>query len=172
MKVILWMAMSVNGIIARENNEEDFLSHQGWNEWVKFIRDAGCMVWGAKTYKVVSGWKKEYFKDIEGVRAIIVSSNLKNLSDERFGLANSPQNALEILKKEGFDRVVLTGGSTLNSSFAKLGLIDEIVLSVEPVVVGQGIPLFKSDLFDLKLELVSIAKINQNLIQLHYRVVK
>ena len=38
--------------------------------------------------------------------------------------------------------VVVTGGSKMNSSFAKSGLIDEVILNVEPVIIGEGIPLF------------------------------
>ena len=72
---------------------------------------------------------------------------------------------------KGFKSVLLTSGATLNSSFAKLGLIDEVILNVEPVIEGKGIPLFKPEDFELKLELVEMKKSKGKTIQLHYKVV-
>lgn len=172
MKVILWMGISLNGIIARENNEEDFLSHDCWLAWVEYIHKIGCLLWGRKTHQIVKTWDKQYFNDLKGVKTVVVSGNYNYSVDERFELVSSPKEALEKLTKAGFQSVVLTGGSTLNSSFAKLNLIDEVVLNVEPVIVGKGIPIFNPDLFDLKLELIEMKKSKGQTIQLHYKVIK
>ena len=52
MKVILFMAISLNGIIARENNEEDFLSNKNWQMLVKLTNRTGCVIWGHKTHEL------------------------------------------------------------------------------------------------------------------------
>ena len=75
MKVILYMTISANGIIARENNEEDFLSHENWNTFVELAHKTGCMIWGKKTHEVVKTWGKEYQAEIKDVRKIVVSSD-------------------------------------------------------------------------------------------------
>lgn len=172
MRIILWMAMSLNGIVARENNEEDFISHDSWLSWLKFIRQYGCIVWGRKTYEIVRGWDKQYLKDLEGLRVIIISSNPNFDVQEGFEIAKSPEDAISKLDKKCVKNVVLTGGSRLNSSFAKLGLINEIVLNIEPVVVGKGIPVFNPDTFDLKLKLIETQRSDSGINTLHYEVVK
>src|SRR5574339_1305119 len=155
MKVILYMAMSVNGIIARENNEEDFLSHQSWISMLELCKETGTLIWGRKTQEVVKTWDKKYLEEIQSIRKIIVSTE-KNLPlEEGFTVVNSPKEALERLQNEGFETALVVGGSTLNSSFAKEGLIDEVILNIDPVIVGKGIPLFKSENFDLNLSLVT-----------------
>lgn len=45
-KVILYMATSVNGVIARENNEEDFLSEDNWDTLFQLANKSGCIIWG------------------------------------------------------------------------------------------------------------------------------
>ena len=164
--------MSLNGIIARENNEEDFISHDSWQEWLKWIRKSGCVIWGRKTHEVVKSWDKQYFKDIKGVRAIVVSSNHNYEVGGGFELVSSPREALDKLEKEGFTTAIVTGGSTLNSSFAKSRLIDEVIVNIESVIIGKGIPLFNSESFDLTLKLLETKTYRNGIIQSHYKVKK
>jgi dihydrofolate reductase len=172
MKVTLWMATSLNGIIARKNNEEDFISHDSWLAWLEAIRKSGCLVWGRKTYEIVKTWPKEYFDDIKGIYTITLSSNKDYKLEPGFDLANSPEEAVSRLEKKGFTEMVVTGGSKLNSSFAKAGLIDKVVLNIEPNVIGEGIPLFNPEFFDLKLEFIQMEKSKGETIQLHYKAIK
>ncbi len=172
MKVILWMGMSLNGYIAGEDNNEDFISHDCWLTWLEVLRQHGCVIWGRKTHQVVKTWPKSYFDDIKGIKAVVVSTNPDYEVGPGFELVNSPEAALKTLKKHGFKSVVLSGGSTLNTAFAKLGLIDEVILNIEPVVEGKGIPLFKPDVFELKLELIEMKQSKGKTIQLHYLVKK
>jgi len=157
MKVILWMGMSLNGYIAGEDNNEDFISHDCWLAWLEAIRKHGCMVWGRKTHQIVKTWPKEYIEDIKGVKAVVISSDPNYKVSSGFELVRSPEAALETLEKQGFTSVVLTGGATLNSAFAKLGLIDEVIVNV--------------DVFELKLELIETKRLKGKTIQLHYKVV-
>jgi len=173
MKVTLWMAMSVNGIIARENNEEDFISHDNWLAWLEAMRADSVrnIIWGRKTHEIVKTWPKEYFDDLKGTRVLIVSSNPNYDVGDGFELVATPREALERLEKDGVKEVLVTGGSTINSSFAKLGLINEVVLNIEPVIVGKGIPLFSPDLFDMKLELIEMKPSKGKTIQLRFKVI-
>lgn len=89
-----------------------------------------------------------------------------------FALANSPEDALQQLASEGFSEAIITGGATINSEFAKRGLIDEIILDINPSIVGQGLPIFAPQDFQLQLELLNVEKIGKELIEIRYRVVK
>lgn len=172
MKVILWMTMALNGVIARDNNEEDFISHDSWLLWLEYVRKAGCVIWGRKTHEIVKTWGKEYFDDLKGTRMVIVSSDPNYQVGEGFVLATSPEDALSILVKEGFTMALVTGGSGINSSFAKRNLLDEVMINIESVIVGKGIQLFRPEMFDLPLNLIEMKKSYGSAVLLHYAVKK
>ena len=171
MKVILYMAMSLNGVIARENNKEDFLSHKNWEVFIELAKKSGCIIWGRKTNELVRSWGKPYTDDIQNITKVVVSSHTDVESNSKYILAASPAEAIEKIKKEGFKEVILAGGSQLNSSFAKEDLIDEIVINIEPVIIGKGISLFFPEEFSAKLKLLTTKQLG-NIIQLHYKVVR
>lgn len=172
MKVTLYMAMSLNGIIARESNEEDFLSHKNWETFVELAHLTGCMIWGRKTHEVVKTWEKSYLDEIGDITKVVVTSRSDYAVGDGFERAASPEDALELLEQQGFKSVILTGGSRLNSSFSKKGLIDEVILNVEPVVLGKGIPLFAEDEFEARLDLLGVKRLDEGLVQLHYKVLR
>lgn len=84
----------------------------------------------------------------------------------------SDENLKGFYEQKGFTTAFLAGGGQLNTSFAKEGLIDEIYLDVEPLILGQGIKIFTDADFEFLLELLDFKKLNSNTIQLHYKVIK
>ncbi|MFC1780542.1 dihydrofolate reductase family protein [Patescibacteria group bacterium] len=173
MKVTLFMAMSLNGIIARDNNEEDFLSHYGWEYFCKLAKKTGCFIIGRKTYDIVKDLYEGYgFDKLKEIVKVIVTRDRKFKIDNIYTIANSPGDALRKLKAQGFKETLLSGGSTINSSFAKENLIDEVIINIEPVIVGKGIPIFKLDYFDLNLKLLSIKRYEKSGITVKYSVMK
>lgn len=76
------------------------------------------------------------------------------------------------MSKKGHDQVLVTGGASVNSSFLKNGLVDEIVLNIEPTVVGKGIPLFAPEEFEVKLNLVETKELEGGVQQVTYSVQK
>lgn len=166
------MAISVNGKIARKNGDEDFLSHENWEKFVSLAKKYGNFVVGRKTYEAVKRWGEDYsFDDLVGVEKIVISQNTSKKLDEGYTLADSPKDAIEKLSQKGFENILVTGGATINSAFAKEKLLDEIILNVEPVFIGQGIPLFSEDEFDIQTELIATEKLG-NILTLHYKVLK
>lgn len=172
MKITLWMAMSVNGMIARTNYEEDFISWASTHAWFESVKTAGCVVLGRKAYEVLQTWPKRVLDSIEDVYIVVLSSNKNYKLTDGYALVNSPKEAVNMLTKKGFTEIIITGGSKLNSSFAKAGLIDEVTLNIVPKIIGEGIPLFNPEVFDLKLKFIKIAKSKGKTIQLHYKVAK
>jgi len=170
MKVILYMAISADGFIARKNGDEDFLSHENWEKFCELANKYKNFIVGRKTYEAVKTWKDGYGFDNLNVEKIIISQNASYSLDRSYTLATSPQDALVKLEEKGFSEVLLTGGSSLNTAFAKDGLINEIILNIEPVFIGTGIPLFSLDEFELLTELVSVSRSNTGIVTLHYKV--
>lgn len=162
------MAITANGIIAAKDGD-DFLPIENWIQFVKLARKVGCFIWGRKTYDNVITWEGNHLGDLRDVVKVIISHFPLELKED-FMLANSPEGALNILDGKGFKEVIITGGATINSEFAKRGLIDEVILDVNPVILGKGIPVFSPEDFEMGLELLKTEKVNKDIIELRYKV--
>ena len=82
---------------------------------------------------------------------------------------------VEKFVKDGFsgagENIWLVGGAEIIASFLNQGAVDEITISVIPVLLGKGIPLFKNIENEIKLEFVKTVKYDQ-LVDLYYKVLK
>ena len=170
MKVILYMAQTINGIIARNNYEEDFLSHENWKVFLGLAKDMGCFVVGRKTYEEVKKWKDYNFDKINATK-IIISNSPDFKLDKGYTLATSPEEAIKKASKLGFKKILLTGGGTINSAFMKNGLVDEIIIDIEPFVLGNGIRILSQEDFESRLKLLNVTKLKSEIIQLHYKII-
>lgn len=73
------------------------------------------------------------------------------------------------IKKMGGGNIWLVGGGILLNSFTKERLVDELIITMSPILIGRGIPLFKKNDFELELKLKGIKRFNQ-FAELHYLV--
>lgn len=167
MKVILYIAMSADGLIAGEGDKTPW-SEIEWESYRDFVKDKGNIVIGRKTYELMR--RSNEFKKIGNPFTVVVLNTAKHDAGQNFVFVDSPQKALEILERKGFKKALVAGGGTLNASFMKEGLIDEIYLDVEPVFLGKGIRLFEKADLDVKLRLLETKKLSADEIQLHYQV--
>ena len=173
MKVILFMSLSANGYIARKNGEEDFLSHVHWEESVKLAERIGCFIVGRKTYDIVRRlYGKDSNFDTINAKRIVIYNKSSPKPAKGYIFVKSPEEAIKKARELGFKQVLLNGGGTLNGSFMKKGLVDEIIFDIEPFAIGRGIAVFKPDNFERKLRLIKTAKLRNGILQLHYKVLK
>lgn len=169
MHITLFMTMSLNGMTSRPDHREDFLSAENWDSFLECARETGALIWGRKTHEKVQRWNRRYFEQMKGLHKLVVSTNSALDVGEGFDLAASPRDAVAILERRGLRRATLGGGSILNSAFARERLIDAVVVNVEAVVIGRGLPLFAEADFDLRLETSSVRQLNDRIVQLKYR---
>jgi dihydrofolate reductase len=165
------MAQTLNGIVARENYGEDFLSDENWKVFLSLAKETGCFVVGRNTYQIIKKWKDYNFDTIKATK-IVISKNPDFNIDKGYILANSPKNALEKASKLGFKRVLLIGGGNVNSSFMRIGLVNEIIINIEPFILGKGIRIFSEENFESKLKLLKLTKLKSGIVQLHYKIIK
>jgi dihydrofolate reductase len=170
MNVTLFMATSLNGLIARPDYREDFLSRRNWDSFLDCARRTGALIWGRKTHEKFRRYGRQYFQTMNGLRKVVVSTDRAFSLEQGFELAGSPSEALAVLQGHGLQEATLAGGSILNTSFAKEQLIDAVEINIEPVVVGRGIPLFAAGDFDLALQLADVRQLGDGLVQLRYVV--
>ena len=169
MKVILYMAMSLNGMIAKSNDNTSWITQEEWNNYSSAVRNAGALIVGRRTYIILT--KQPEFSEFKDVEVVVVSKEEHpELIRENHRIAKSPKEALEILKD--FKEVIVAGGGILNNSFLEENLIDEIYIDVEPIIITEGTPLFKGKELEKNLKFISQKKVSNNEIQLHYKVMK
>lgn len=170
MKVILYMAITSNGMIARKDNGTDWVSEEAWVSYNKICREVGNVVIGRRTYEIMVA-DSELLEDCLYV-VLTHNKSLKSKSPNVVFTQQSPKEVLQFLKGKGFDKVLVAGGGGVNSTFFKEGLIDEIYLDIEPIVLGKGIQLFSPKEFEFRLQLVEINKLNGSTTKLHYKVLR
>ncbi|HBO99850.1 MAG: Bifunctional deaminase-reductase domain protein [Candidatus Uhrbacteria bacterium GW2011_GWA2_41_10] len=168
MKVILYIAITANGMIAGTDDETSWLTKEEADSYCTIVREAGCLIVGRRTYYILT--KQPEFQEFKNAKLVVVSHNDVELIDSRHIVARTPQEAIEVLSD--FPEVIVAGGGILNASFLADNLIDEMYIDIEPVVIGKGIPLFKGQDFERNLKLLGQRTLSENEIQLHYKVVK
>ena len=171
MKVVIYMAVTANGMIAREDNHTDFVSQTEWAAFEAESKRAGNIVIGKKTFDVCRADGTFPFAG----RFNVVMTNEKPANpwgDQVLFTDKTPTQVVEMLKRTRADIVFVGGGGTLNAAFLKAGLVDELVLDVMPHVLGKGILLFAPGEFEAKLRLIQTEKLSRDEIRLRYRVEK
>lgn len=167
MNVILYMATSANGYIAKANNETPW-SDAGWESFAQKVSDVKNLVIGRKTFEIMQ--EAGDFEAIGNPFTVVVSS--QKLEADNVVFVESPEAALRVLEEEGYAEVLIGGGALLNAAFMQQGLVDELYLDIEPMFFGKGIPLFSGDDFDVQLELLGTREVSKDVLQLHYAVRK
>ncbi len=172
MKIILFVATSLNSMIARKNGDEDFLSDINWQTFSELAKKHGCFIVGRKTYEAVQKWPDYNFNNIDAKLKIVVSKENDLILEPPFVLASSPNDAVKKAVDMNLGSAILTGGSTVNKSFLEENLIDEIIINIEPIIIGNGISIFADGDFERKLIFVDSSKISEDILQVKYKVSK
>lgn len=168
MKVTLYMSITVNGMIADNDDEASWLTPEEAASYSAAVRAAGCIIVGRRTYHILT--QQPEYQEFKDAMMVVVSHDDDVLVDPRHKVARTPQEAVNLLSN--FAEVIVAGGGVLNGSFLADNLIDEIYLDIGPSVLGEGIPLFKGQSFQRDLKFLGHKMLSNNEIQLHYSVVK
>jgi dihydrofolate reductase len=172
MNVVLNMTMSVNGIVADEHDSTAIFTRGEWPMFMEMARQAGALVWGRKTHEIVRSYGEGALQGFDGLTRIVVSHDPHLRLEPGWQAATSPQEAVSLLGKTGQAEAVLGGGSSLNSAFARAGLIDEVVIFMESLVAGRGVPVFSPEVLDLRLDLLEASRVDSELVRLRYKACK
>lgn len=128
---------------------------------------------GEKTWDNILSWGEEYLKDLENTNLIILSNETERKSEfHNITYCNSIDKCLEICKELKYEKLFISGGATINNAFMEKGLVDDIILNYNPFVLNKGIPLFIGNYFENKLKLEKVVKEKDDILQVHYNVIK
>ncbi len=166
MKIILLMAMTADGMIARHSMQPvDWTGKADKGYFVRVTRQAGVMIMGSKTFDAIG-------KVLPGRKNIVMTRNKNRQSWDPALIftGQTPGQIVNDLTLQGFTSAALIGGSMVNTLFIKEGLIDEIHVTLVPRFFGKGLTLF-SEALDVQLELLDVQKITSAHILLKYKVI-
>ncbi|MFZ3263093.1 MAG: dihydrofolate reductase family protein [Terriglobales bacterium] len=172
MFVSVFVGVSVDGFLARPNGDLDFLppdggEPHGYNE---FIQTIDTIVIGRKTFETVLAFPTwPYGKK----RVVVLSRRTLDLPAVHDGvverMAGSPAEIVSNLAASGARHLYVDGGITIQG-FLRAGLVQHLVITRVPVLIGEGIPLFGSLPHDMHLEHISTQHYPSGLVKSEYRV--
>jgi len=169
MKVTLYMAISIDGFIAKKDGDSDWVSPVDSANFEQKIKEKGCIIVGRRTFDQYRG---DLYPVKNVLNIVLTSSSSQKSGEDNVAYAQSPSEAVKIAQEKGHEQALLIGGGTTNGLFLKEYIIDEVFLSVHPLILGDGIKLFEKVETDIKLELLDQKELGEGLMQLHYRVIK
>jgi dihydrofolate reductase len=159
MKIILLAVVTLDGKIARnEHNYVDWSSKEDKRIFFATTKQAGAMILGHNTFQT-------FPSVLPGRLHIVLTINPEgkaNIPGQLEYTNQSPQEIVSDLEARGYEQAVVAGGGQINALFLKAGLIDEIWLTVEPLIFGSGVDLFRGFEFDLRARLLSVEKLNDS----------
>jgi dihydrofolate reductase len=171
MRVSVFVGTSLDGFIARADGALDWLPEEpephGYDE---FFASVDTIVIGRKTFETVLGFGVWPYTD---KRVVVLSSKPLELPVVASGtvqqMSGSPAEIVKKLTDQGAQHLYLDGGITIQR-FLRAGLVDRLVITRVPVLIGSGIPLFGSLEGDVRLRHVATRHYPSGLVQSEYEV--
>ena len=167
LKTTLLMAVTADGKIAKSDDHfPDWTGSADKKLFAKISKEAGVVIMGSKTFDT-------FGKPLPGRKNVVMTRNASRVSswENLMYTDRAPRVIVEDLAKEGFSHAILAGGATINTLFARAGLIDEIMITICPTIFGAGISLF-SDSVDMDLDLKTVETVGEGLVSVTYSVKK
>ena len=171
MNISIYIATSANGFISNMRNAPDWLSPEYGRGFVEICQSKKAVIMGKKTYDILA---PDFLplKD-KGISVVLTThTDIEPANPTVVFTSAPPEEIVSMLEKRGFTEAVIIGGTTAMSEFANAGLVNDIFMVVEPILFGgEPLPLLKGVARDFKLNLADSTKLNDNTLQLHYRLV-
>ena len=192
-KIISFMHISLDGFVAGPNGEMDWIKvdEEIFDHVGKRISEGDTALYGRVTYEMMEGyWPTagdkpaatrhdiEHSKWYSKVHKVVLSKTMKDegLPAGQTGLTNTKiisenlSNGINEIKQQGTKDILLFGSPTATHSLIQLNLIDGYWLFVNPIILGQGIPLFTDIKDRVKLNLLTTRQFTCGVTELNYIV--
>jgi dihydrofolate reductase len=158
MKVIMVAVVTIDGKLARNSAHfSDWSSPEDKRIFVSLSKRAGVIIMGNNTFKTLPA-------PLPGRLHVVLThdaTDKENLPGQVEFTDREPEQVLADLEARGYTEAVLGGGSQVNALFLQRGLVDEISLTVEPIIFGTGIDLLEGLELDLRARLVEVNRLNE-----------
>ena len=173
------MVASLDGFIARKDNSVSWLEDSGSvyeagvsiseEEAVAFVKTIDCYVMGARTYEhaIELGWP---YGDTPCV--VVTGRQLAPARTSVEFYSGDLETLIERKLAERFRNIWVVGGAMLCQRFLELGLVDEIRLTMVPILLGDGLRLFGDLVSEQRWNLKNVVAYRNGFVELHYTAAK
>lgn len=175
-KVILGLAVTLDGYIEGPNGEYDWCftdQDYGLNE---FIARIDAVFIGRKSYEVAQPYAEanngQLVPGMPPVKEYVFSKTLKNVKDGAILLSDNAMAEARKIKAQPGKDIWLYGGASLTDALMKEGLVDELWMSVHPILLGSGKPLFRPQNTRTPLIFLDSRTYETGLVSLRYQIGK
>ena len=168
----VFVGTSVDGFIARHNGAFDFLPEGGGEPhgYAEFMASVDALVIGRHTFDVVAAFPEWPYGE---KRVVVLSSRAVDFSQVKGGVLEhmngAPADIVAKLAATGARHLYIDGGITIQR-FLRAGLIQRLIVTRVPVLIGEGIPLFGALPHDVRLQHVATRHYPSGLVQSEYRI--
>lgn len=172
MTVSVFIGTSVDGFIARPNGNLDFLPVGGGEPhgYLEFMASVDALVIGRNTFETVLAFTTWPYGD---KRVVVLSGRPLDFSAVRGGvveqMAGTPAEIVSKLAASGAHHLYVDGGITIQR-FLREGMVQRLIITRVPVLIGEGIPLFGTLPHDIRLRHVATQHYPSGLVKTEYEV--
>lgn len=175
-KLILGLAVTLDGYIEGPNGEYDWCftdQDYGLNE---FFARVDAIFIGRKSYEMAQQHADnnngEIVPGMPAMTEYVFSKTLKSVKEGAMLVSDDSIAEARRIKEQAGKDIWLFGGASLTDALMKEGLVDELWMSVHPVLLGSGKPLFRSQESRTKLTLLESKTYETGLVSLRYGIDK
>ncbi|WP_054957968.1 dihydrofolate reductase family protein [Paenibacillus dakarensis] len=177
--VILDLAVTLDGYIEGKNGEVDWCIMDPEMGFTNFLNQIDTILYGRKSYDAWGQYtpdmaqpdsEKEFWELIHSKEKYVFSRTQKGTNDKATFINDHILEEVNKLKNKPGKDIWLYGGASLITTFINLGLVDEFRLSVHPVVLGEGKPLFVDIKQRINLKLADSKSFSSGVVQLIYHL--
>lgn len=167
MQVTMYAAISIDGFIAKPNGDSDWVSEVDTEYFQKAIEGSDCVIVGKRTF---DQYKDELYPVPIKLNIVMTSQppNSKSYENVEF-MSHEPIKVIEHLKSKGCQHVLIIGGGKTNYSFMNAGVVDNLIVDIHPIVLGDGIKLFSGAEMFREFERLSTLELPEGLVQITLR---
>lgn len=177
MKCSVYIATSADGFIAKQDGGIEWLLRSEYDDagkiglvYNEFISAVDAIVMGRHSFEKVLTFDEWYYEGTEVI--VLTTQDLKvpeNLTGKVRLRSGSPQEIVTELANEGKEHLYIDGGITIQR-FLEAKLVNELTITVIPILLGSGIPLFGHEGREQPLDLIEVFTSDNGAVQKRYRV--
>lgn len=178
-RIILDLAVTLDGFIEGKNGEVDWCIMDSELGFDNFLNQIDTILYGRKSYDIWGQYtpeivdtdtEKELWRLVHSKEKYVFSRTKKATDNKAIFINDSIVEEVNELKNKPGKDIWLYGGASLITTFINLGLVDEFRLSVHPVILGEGKPLFIDIKQRLNLKTVNSRTFSSGIVQLIYHL--
>ena len=167
-KVILNLAVTLDGYIEGPNGEYDWCYTDQDYGMTDFMKRTDAIFFGRRSYEVLVGAEKNPYPE---KKKYVFSKTMKSAAVDTQIIGDNFIKEVMMIKNQPGKDIWLFGGANLAASLMNAQLVDELQLSIHPILLGKGKPLFHGLKERTKFALIETKTYSTGLIQVLYRLV-